>query len=156
MSNKKSEKILKAGQEMNPKTGCRVGTVQDKVGTALLSAKDPVVIIKATTKVVSESCDRKDSGPAGTHRIVMGYINWLKEHRAKEFTSVPMAIELSRALRASGKPKVTKKAAPAKPKAKPVAKKATTKKPVAKKEVVKKEVVKPVVNDKPVEPGAVL
>ncbi len=156
-ADKKAKGEFVAGREMNPKTGCRLGSKGDIIGMAMLSSKDAVAILKAVKVAVVKTWTKKNPSETDVQRKAMGWIDFLKVAHATEFKGVPEAIEMSKATRAANKPVKADKPAKAK-KAEKSAKVKKAAKP-AKKAVEKKEPLpeqKADVNTQPANPEATL
>ena len=132
---------MKAGREMNPLTGCRVGSKGDIIGSAMLkNAENPVCVLKAVKEAVVKTWTNKKPTESEIQRKAMSWIDWLHELHAAEFKTVATAIECSKATRLANKPpKAEKGEQPPKVKKAPAKAKKAVKAKVAKKPAAKKE-----------------
>jgi len=90
---------MKAGREMNPKTGCRLGSKGDIIGLAVLSTTDPVGILKNVKQAVIQTWTKVKPTEIEIQRKAMSWIDWLHGMHIPEFKNAPTAIECSRATR---------------------------------------------------------
>ncbi len=125
---------MKAGREMNPLTGCRVGSKGDIIGSAMLkNLENPVAVLASVKEAVVQTWTNKKPTDSEIQRKAMSWIDWLHELHASEFKNVATAIECSKATRLANKPAKAEKG-----EAEPKVKKAPAKKVAAKKVVAKK------------------